>query len=108
MSEPSSPDIVAELDRWCTDWNGAPMADGEPPLDGLHCDTLRRARDEIVAQRAAVTDLTRANMTFLNALYERRDEALEEAALALETMGGSTSPSRGVCAFVIRALKNKT
>lgn len=40
-------DIVERLRQWVTDWNGAAMVRGEPPRDGLHCDILYDAADEI-------------------------------------------------------------
>ena len=40
-------DISEKLRALTVDWNGKPMADGEPPRDGLHCKDLRDAADEI-------------------------------------------------------------
>lgn len=52
-------DIAETLRSWTIDWNGAPMVDGEPPRDGLHCKILRDAADEIVRLRAEVELLKR-------------------------------------------------
>lgn len=40
-------EIERKLRGWCTDWNGAAMARGEPPRDGLHCDDLLDAADHL-------------------------------------------------------------
>jgi len=40
-------DIGERLRGWCTDWNGAAMAPGECPRDGLHFDDLLAAAAEI-------------------------------------------------------------
>ena len=45
-------DIVQRLRNWCTDWDRAPMARGEPPRDGLHCGDLLDAAAEIERLRA--------------------------------------------------------
>ena len=45
-------DIMERIRGWCIDWNGAPMMRGEPPRDGLHCDDLLDAADEIERLRA--------------------------------------------------------
>src|SRR6185312_7390777 len=47
-------DIVQRLRNWCTDWDRAPMARGEPPRDGLHCDDLLEAAAEIERLRNAL------------------------------------------------------
>ena len=48
-------DILERLEGWVTDWNGAAMVRGEPPRDGLHCDVLYDAIDEIKSLRAQLT-----------------------------------------------------
>lgn len=53
-------DIVERLRQWCIDWNGEPMSPGEPPRgasDGLHCDVLIDAADEIEKLRGEVAFL---------------------------------------------------
>ena len=40
-------DIVERLRGWFTDWDGSRMVPGEPPRDGIHCDILMEAADEI-------------------------------------------------------------
>lgn len=50
--------VDQRLRSWTIDWNGAPMVDGEPPRDGLHCRDLRDGADEIVRLR---DQLTKAN-----------------------------------------------
>jgi hypothetical protein len=47
MEKVMAEDIVNKLRGWCTDWNGSQMVRGEPPRDGLHCDDLLDAADEI-------------------------------------------------------------
>ena len=115
MSEPSSPDrkkamtddLDARIERWRT-WGGrgsirAYELDLGPHLTEAF-EIMLALRDEVAQQRAAVIDLTRANMTFLNALAERRNEALEEAALAC--MGsGAIGREAWLCAAAIRGLK---
>lgn len=39
------------LRGWVTDWNGEPMARGEPPRDGIHCDVLYDAIEALAAAR---------------------------------------------------------
>lgn len=50
-------DVLERLRGWCTDWNGAPMVRGEPPRDGLHCDVLFDAADEIERLLAALNEI---------------------------------------------------
>ena len=49
--------IVKRLRSWCTDWNGAKMVRGESPRDGLHCDDLFDAADEIERLRHALGEI---------------------------------------------------
>jgi len=98
-------DIVAELDRYRVDFTGDYLPDGAEPMDGLHCGTLRRARDEIVALRERYAGLSR------NA-HAKRDLALEEAAQACrgalsEKARPDANDMRNACAAAIRALKDK-
>jgi hypothetical protein len=51
-------DIVTKLRGWCADWNDSRMVRGEPPRDGIHCDVLYDAADEIERLRAALNDVT--------------------------------------------------
>lgn len=63
-------DVVERLKNWCTDWNGQQMVRGEPPRDGLHCDDLLDAADEIDRLRARVESLEADKTRLVEALYD--------------------------------------
>jgi len=92
MSEPSSPDIVAELDRWLEAGKSHALQEKRYDYDQ---ELVQRARDEIVALRAS----------------ETRDVALQaadEACVALLedcTLAESYGIKR--CIAAIRMLKTK-
>jgi hypothetical protein len=45
-------DIVERLAGYCTDYDGSPIPDGADPMDGLHCDVLYAAMNEILSLRS--------------------------------------------------------
>jgi len=92
MSEPSPPDIVAELDRWLRSGH---LHSQEPVYQ-----VMERARDEIMRLRRDCSAL--ANW----AVPAARAEALEEAARYFETQGVAPWYPEDAAA-AIRALKNK-
>ena len=95
-------DVLAKLRNWVTDWNGLGMVRGEPPRDGLHCDDIYDAIDEIMRLRKRL-DIARAHV-IPNECAEARAEALEEAARVAD--GYCTDRTDDV-ARAIRALKDK-
>lgn len=53
-------DIVEKLINLCTDYDGKPMVDGEPPLDGVRVGDLRKAAAEITRLRTDIKNLIRS------------------------------------------------
>lgn len=46
--------LVERLRRGCTDWDGKPLGDPEPPMDALTVEDVREAAAEIENLRAAL------------------------------------------------------
>lgn len=62
-------EIVERLRGWCIDWDNTPMDRGARPRDGLHCDCLLDAADEIETLRGLLSD-AEATIKMMNARYE--------------------------------------
>ena len=96
-------DVVERLRSWCTDWNGARMADGEPPRDGLHCDELREAADEITALRekcARLREEKEAERARILALLRSEEAKLKIAGRLFDVNDGTLPPGATAISFV--------
>jgi hypothetical protein len=54
-------DLVKRLRSYTTDWDGAKMVPGEPPIDGLRCEIIDAAADRIEQLERELAERTKAH-----------------------------------------------